>query len=136
MPPYSLAVDWYRRGGALPLPMRKTFPLAIEGKNSDRVLDAVKHEIRKYIKRERRRVVPEGMDYWDFDCRVSATQDAAETVHLSALIGQIDAIARDGGTQAYVEILAKPARRVPRPPGSPRTPADVLQDTLDKPEDQ
>ena len=35
--------------------MRKTFQLQVEGKNPDRVLDAVKHEIRKYIKRERRR---------------------------------------------------------------------------------
>ena len=35
--------------------MKKTFQLNIEGKNRDRVLDAVKHEIRKYIKRERGR---------------------------------------------------------------------------------
>ena len=80
--------------------MRKTFPLTIEGKNRDRVLDAVKHEIRKYIKRERRRVVPEGADYWDFDCRFGVTQEAAEVVHLSALIGQIDVVAREGGNQA------------------------------------
>jgi hypothetical protein len=31
--------------------MKKTFKLNIEGKNRDRVLDAVKHEIRKYVKR-------------------------------------------------------------------------------------
>ena len=114
--------------------MRKTFPLTIEGKNRDRVLDAVKHEIRKYIKRERRRVVPEGADYWDFDCRFGATQDAAEVVHLSALIGQIDVVAREGGNQAYVEILAKPATRKARPPGAPRTGANVLEDDLDNPE--
>ena len=42
--------------------MRKTFQLHVEGKNLDRVLDAVKHEIRKYIKRERRRDLPEGAD--------------------------------------------------------------------------
>ena len=43
--------------------MRKTFPLRAEGKHPDRVLEAVKHEIRKYIKRERRRDLPEGADF-------------------------------------------------------------------------
>jgi hypothetical protein len=31
--------------------MKKTFKLHVEGKNNDRVLDAIKHEIRKYVKR-------------------------------------------------------------------------------------
>jgi hypothetical protein len=33
--------------------MKKNFPLHVEGKNPDRVLDAVKHDIRKYFKREK-----------------------------------------------------------------------------------
>ena len=123
-------------GGGLPLPMRKNFPLAIEGKNRDRVLDAVKHEVRKYVKRERRRVLPEGADYWDFDCRFGVTQAAAEVVHLSALIGLIDGVAREGGEQVYVEILAKPAQRKARPAGGAESGPDVLQDSLENPEDQ
>ena len=95
--------------------MRKTFQLRPEGKNPDRVLDAVKHEIRKYIKRERRRELPEGMDYWDFDCKFGATQEAAEVVHLSALTGLIDGVAKEAGPQFYVEILAKPGKRAGRP---------------------
>ena len=47
--------------------MRKIFELRPEGKHPDRVLEAVKHEIRKYIKRERRRDLPEGAHFWDFD---------------------------------------------------------------------
>lgn len=35
--------------------MRKTYLLNIEGKNRDRLLDASKHDIRKYVKRERSR---------------------------------------------------------------------------------
>ncbi len=95
--------------------MRKTFQLNIEGKNRDRVLDAVKHEIRKYIRRERRRAVPEGADYWDFDCRFGATQEAAEVAHLSALTGLIDGVAQEGGGRFYIEILARPAQRKLRP---------------------
>ncbi len=50
--------------------MKKNFPLQIEGKNPDRVLEAVKHEIRKYFKRERNRALPKEVDFWDFDCKV------------------------------------------------------------------
>ena len=82
------------------------------------MLEAVKHEIRKYLKRERRRELPEGVDFLDFDCRFGATREAAEVVHLSSLMGHLDAVARGGGAQAYVEILAKPGVRRPRPPGS------------------
>ena len=98
--------------------MKKTYQLRIEGKNPDRVLEAVKHEIRKYIKRERRRDLPAGADYWDFDCRFGATEEAAEVVHLSALTASIDGVVGAQGTQFYVEILAKPGHRKARPAGS------------------
>lgn len=94
--------------------MKKTFQLNIEGKNRDRVLEAVKHEIRKYIKRERRRVLPEGVDYWDFDCKFGASPEVADVVHLATLTGLIDAVAREAGEKFYVEILAKPGHRKAR----------------------
>ena len=95
--------------------MRKTFKLAVEGRNRDRVLEAVKHEVRKYLKRERRRALPEGVDFWDFDCRFGTSQETAAVVHLSSLTGLMDAVARDGGDAFYVEILARHGKRTPRP---------------------
>jgi hypothetical protein len=98
--------------------MKKTFKLNIEGKNRDRVLDAVKHEVRKYVKRERRRELPEGVDFWDFDCRFGATEDQAVVVHFATLTGLMDAVAKEGGEQFYVEILAAHGRRQVRPAGT------------------
>lgn len=95
--------------------MKKTFSLAVEGKNPERLLDATKHEIRKYIKRERNRALPEGVDYWDFDCRFGSTQEASQIAHVAELITLIDAVVKDGGTQFYVEILAKHGHRQARP---------------------
>ncbi len=95
--------------------MRKTFPLTAEGKNPERVVDAVKHEIRKYIKRERRRDLPAGTDFWDFDCKFGAAKESAEVVHLNSITGLIDAVVKEGGDSFYVEILAKPANRKARP---------------------
>lgn len=97
--------------------MRKTFQLRPEGKHPDRVLEAVKHEVRKYITRERRRALPEGMDYWDFDCRFGTSQDVAEVAHLSALTGLMDLVAQSQGSQFYVEILARAAKRRAKPAG-------------------
>ena len=86
--------------------MRKTFQLRPEGKNPDRVLDATKHEIRKYMKRERSRTLPEGVDYWDFNCKFGATEATAQPARVGELIGLIDALVKAQGTQFYIEILS------------------------------
>jgi hypothetical protein len=95
--------------------MRKNFPLHIDGRHPDRVLDAVKNDVRKYLKRERRRDLPEGVDFWDFDCKCGLQAADAEVVHLSALIAAIDALAKAQATSVYVEILAKHGKRTPKP---------------------
>ena len=95
--------------------MKKTFQLEIEGRHRDRVVDALKHELRKYVRRERRRALPPGVDFLDFDCRFGLVETAAEPAHLSGLGALIDAAAREGATQVYVEILARPSHRQARP---------------------
>lgn len=70
--------------------MRKTFNSTLKARTATAFLDAVKHEIRKYIKRERRRDLPEGADFWDFDCRFGRTKEDAAVAHLSALTGLIN----------------------------------------------
>jgi polyphosphate kinase 2 (PPK2 family) len=92
--------------------MKKNFSLQAEGKHPDRVLEAVKHEIRKYFKRERNREVPKGADFWDFDCKVGLTADTAEVVRVSAVIEAVDAAAKSGAASVYVEILSKHGVRV------------------------
>jgi len=108
--------------------MRKTFQLQVEGKHPDRLLEAIKHEIRKYIKRERRRVLPEGSDFWDFDCKFGAAEESAGVIHLSAITGLIDGVVKEGGKQFYVEVVAKPGKRKPRAPGEPAHPAEDAEE--------
>ncbi len=94
--------------------MKKTFQLHIEGKHPDRVLEAIKHETRQYIRRERGKPLAEGVDFVDFDCRFGATEAEAQVVHLTALTGLMDEVSKAGGTQFYVELLAKPGVRTKR----------------------
>ena len=95
--------------------MKKTYPLNIEGKNRERLLDAAKHDIRKYMKRERAKVLPKDVDYWDFDCKSGASEATASEVSVADLIKSIDEIVKDGGEQFYVEVVAKGAQRTVRP---------------------
>lgn len=98
--------------------MRKTYTLQVQGKHPDRVLDACKHDVRKYVKRQRRVPLPAGVDFWDFDCRFGADQAQAQPLHLAEITGQMDAVAAAGGQQFYVEIIAKHGHRAARPAGS------------------
>jgi hypothetical protein len=97
--------------------VKKTFKLNIEGKNRDRVLDATKHEIRKYVKRQRRVPLPVGVDFWDFDCKFGATADNAVVVHFATITALIDAVAKDNGDAFYLELLAKEGHRTHKPSG-------------------
>ncbi len=95
--------------------MRKTFKLNIEGKNRDRLLDAVKHDIRKYVKRQRRVPLPEGVDFWDFDCRFGSSEETAAVVHFATIIPLVDAAAKEGADSFYLEMLARAGHRRVRP---------------------
>jgi hypothetical protein len=97
--------------------VKKTFKLNIEGKHRDRVLDAIKHEIRKYVKRQRRVPLPAGVDYWDFDCKFGTSAETATVVHFATITGLIDAVAKDGGDSFYIELLAKNGYRKVKPAG-------------------
>lgn len=95
--------------------MKKTYLLAIEGKNRDRLLDAAKHDIRKYVKRERNRPLPPGVDFFDFDCKLGGSETTAATLHFAALMGSIDTLVKDGADQFYVEVVTTHGHRTARP---------------------
>ncbi|MEO6322962.1 MAG: DUF6172 family protein [Polaromonas sp.] len=104
--------------------MRKTYLLNIEGKNRDRLLEASKHDIRKYVKRERSRPLPEGVDFWDFDCKFGSNEATAAEVHFATLMGLIDTVAQEGGEQFYVEVVTKHGHRMAKPQGAENAATD------------
>ncbi len=87
--------------------MKKTYPLIVEGKNADRLLDALKHDIRKYLKRCRAIELPPEVDYWDFDCAVGADAASAAVVHPSKVLAQVDLLAKEGLASVFVVVEAK-----------------------------
>ena len=91
--------------------MKKTFVLNHPKVNVDRQVEAIKHEIKKYIKRERNKALPRGVDYWDFDCKYGATEQQAQVIHLSEINKSIDSGELTENASFYIEILVKPGVR-------------------------
>ena len=91
--------------------MKKNFPLKDPQKPDARVLETVKNELRKYVQREQRKKLPEGFDRWEFACKVGADAASAAVVPLSAVLGEVEALAQGGVAAVYVEIIALPGTR-------------------------
>jgi hypothetical protein len=96
--------------------MKKTFKLSHEKIKLPRLVDAIKHEVKKYIKRERRRELPEDADYWDFDCRFGSEEANSKVIHVSEINKSIDWAEAEQLETFYLEILVKPCRRNKMPP--------------------
>lgn len=96
--------------------MRKTFQLTHTKIKRPRLVEGAKHEVRKYLKRERKKALPEGADFWDFDCRYGGTQEEAIAIHVAEIDQSINQAEESGLESFYLEILAKPAKRNKRPP--------------------
>lgn len=89
--------------------MKKTYSFEDPRHAPARVVARIKHEVRKYLKRERRKALPDDADYWAFDCQVG--QDGpSRALHANEIPAAIDAAVADGWSQIYVEILARAAR--------------------------
>lgn len=95
--------------------MKKTFPLSAPGKDDARVRDQIRHELNRYLRRERQKKLPEGFTRWAFDCRVGRDAATAEPRPVREVGAAIDVLAAAGATEAYIEILAKPEARTPAP---------------------
>lgn len=88
--------------------MKKIFQLKDEKKHEDRILDAIKHQIRKYVNREKKKTLEDKSTmYWDFDCKIGANMSEAKALPFVELIKALDAIKATGVSECYIEILAK-----------------------------
>ena len=92
--------------------------------------------MRKYVARQRRAALPEGVDYWDFACRFGSTEADATEVHFATLIGLMDAAGKAGADAFFVSILGMHGVRAAKPQDDARAPdsrSEQLMRHLDKP---
>ena len=95
--------------------MKKTFELSHPKIKLPRLVEAIKYEVKKYIKRERRKTLPPEVDFWDFDCRFGDDEASSEVIHLSAINKSIFQAEAKQLESFYLEILVKPGYRRKKP---------------------
>ncbi len=91
--------------------MKKTFALTHPKIKLARLIEAAKYEVKKYLKRERNKTLPEDVDFWDFACKYGHTEQEAKVIHVSQINKCMDEAEQLELASFYLEILAKPGYR-------------------------
>lgn len=94
--------------------MKKTFSLTHEKIQPARLIEAVKHDVRKYLKRERAKTLPAGADFWDFDCRFGEQATSSKVIHIAEIDASLNQAEAQNWPSCYIEILAKSGYRTPK----------------------
>ncbi len=95
--------------------MKKTFKMTHPKIKVPRLVEAIKYEVKKYIRRERRKTLPLDVDFWDFDCRFGVDEASSDVIHLSAINKSISLAESKQLESFYLEILVKPGYRSKKP---------------------
>ncbi|WP_417501620.1 DUF6172 family protein [Marinobacter sp.] len=87
--------------------MKKTFKLDHPKIKVPRLVDSMKHDIKKFLKNERKKPLPAGAKYWGFDCKFGQSEETAVEIELSSLMQHIDDLVENKIMTVYVEITPK-----------------------------
>lgn len=94
--------------------MKKTFKLQVANKHPDRQVEAIKNEIRKYIKREKKKPLSDGFDHWNFNCKFGKNDETPAVIGFPDITKCIDEAASENCETFYMEIIAQEAVRPPK----------------------
>jgi hypothetical protein len=95
--------------------MKKTFELTDPRINPARKIEAIKGQIKKYIKRERSKNLPDGFDFWDFDCSFGNSFEQKKEIHITEITKCIDEAVGHNQETFYLELLSVPRKRTKKP---------------------
>lgn len=88
--------------------MKKIFQIQQERLKADRAVDAIKNELRKYVKREKKKDLPNKQTmFWDFDCKFGKTAELANECSFEEIFTKLNSVVADGWEVCYVEVMAK-----------------------------
>ena len=94
--------------------MQKVIALTHPKLKPARLVDSIKHDVKKYLNRERNKPLPKGMDYWTFDCRFGPSKEASEAIFTSEIGKHIDSAVEQALEEFYLEVIARAAKHKPK----------------------
>jgi len=91
--------------------MKKTFYLNNDRRPRIRLIEAYKYEIRKYIKREKNKELPEGYIRWHFTYAFGFDKKEPSSVELADLMGYIQKAEIEADDSFFVEISVRAIKK-------------------------
>ena len=95
--------------------MKKTFQLTHPKIKPARLFETVRRDLKRYLKRERGKELPEGFNAWSFDCRFDSTAEEASVIDVADIGQAINEAEAEQLESFYIEILARPDSRPEKP---------------------
>jgi uncharacterized protein YqgV (UPF0045/DUF77 family) len=84
--------------------LKKTFLLTNSKKNPQRVLDSIKNNIRKYIKREKRKPLPDNSNFWNINCKFGQNKETAIEIKYEDIMKCINEASEQNLESFYIEL--------------------------------
>jgi hypothetical protein len=87
--------------------MKKIFKLKVENKTIERQADTIRAEVKKYLKRERNKKLPDKFDNWAFDCKIGESSDKNHNIKSENISKGIENFVKVEAEEFYLEIIAR-----------------------------
>ena len=84
--------------------MKRVFNLTHPKIKPARLVDSAKHEVKKYMKKERARPLEPGVDYWDFEVKFGKDEASAQPIHPKEINQYMDNAEQNGEERFFVDI--------------------------------
>jgi len=111
--------------------MKKRFALTHPKKAQARVLEGIKNEVRKYIKREKNKPLPEDKDVWRVDCKFAQNDDELQEIRFSDIIKYIDEASESKCESVMIEIISRSANVAPKKVEETKEEVSETQENID-----
>ncbi|MEA2049174.1 MAG: DUF6172 family protein [Campylobacterota bacterium] len=94
--------------------MKKIFALTASNKTKERVLESIKNDIRKYIKREKRKPLPENKNFWSIDCKFAKNDAELQEIRFEDIMKNINEASQENCESFHIELIANPIKKEPK----------------------
>ena len=94
--------------------MKKRFALTDTKKAPERVLEAIKNDIRKYIKREKRKPLSSDTNFWQIDCRFAKNDAELQEIKFEDIMKNINEASQEKCESFMIELLATAVYKEPK----------------------
>jgi len=87
--------------------LKKTFLLTDPKKEPERVLDSIKHDIRKYIKREKRKELSSGSNFWKINAKFGKSEESSIEIRFVDIMKNISEASTQNWDSFYIELISE-----------------------------